>query len=86
MNYSDSYHVSLIMGGLDSLASILQIFATTFLSGPLVILLSQAAIPMSMIISRYSLKVQYNKFQYIGAVVVAGGIAIVLGPSMSGGK
>ena len=74
------------MGALDSLASILQIFATTFLSGPLVILLSQAAIPMSMIISRYLLKVQYNKFQYIGAVVVASGIAIVLGPSMSGGS
>merc|ERR1711871_571139 len=58
--------------------------ATTFLSGPLVILLSQAAIPMSMIISRYLLKVQYNKFQYIGAIVVAGGIAVVLGPSMTG--
>ena len=40
---------------------------------------------MSMVISRYLLKAQYNKFQYIGAGIVAGGIATVLGPSLADG-
>ena len=30
-----------IMGALDSLASIMQVFASTYLTGPLIILLSQ---------------------------------------------
>ena len=46
---------------------------------------SQAAIPISMIISKYLLKAEYNKFQYFGAVIVAGGIIVVLAPSLSGG-
>jgi drug/metabolite transporter (DMT)-like permease len=74
-----------IMGALDALAGIMQIFGATYLPGPLIILLLQAAIPVSMVISRYLLSAQYNKFQYAGALIVAGGIMIVLAPSLTGG-
>jgi len=74
-----------IMGTLDALAGIMQIFGATYLPGPLIILLLQAAIPVSMIISRYLVNAQYDRYQYGGAVIVAGGILIVLGPSLTGG-
>lgn len=74
-----------VMGALDALAGIMQIFGATYLPGPLIILLLQAAIPVSMAISRYLVNAQYNRYQYIGAVIVAGGILIVLAPSLSGG-
>lgn len=74
-----------IMGGLDSIASVMQIFPATYLPGPLIILMLQAAIPISMIISKLILKAQYTKFQYAGAIIVAGGILVVLGPQLSGG-
>ncbi len=74
-----------VMGFLDAVAGIMQVFAATYLPGPLLILLGQAAIPMSMVISKYLLKREYTRFQYIGAFIVALGIATVLIPSMSGG-
>lgn len=72
-----------VMGGLDSIAGIMQVFATTYLGGSLLILLSQAAIPISMSISRLLLQVKYNHFEYIGATIVTMGILIVLIPDMS---
>lgn len=75
----------LIMGVLDAIASIMQIFAATYLPGPLITLLLQAAIPISMIISKYLVKAQYDIFQYFGAVIVVCGIMTVLSPSISGG-
>lgn len=74
-----------IMGGLDALASIMQIFGSTYLPGPMIILLLQAAIPVSMIISKYLLSAQYNLYQYVGAAIVAAGIIVVLAPSLTGG-
>lgn len=74
-----------VMGALDALASIMQIFGATYLPGPLIILLLQAAIPVSMVISKYMLNAQYNTYQYIGAAIVAGGIMIVLAPNLTGG-
>lgn len=74
-----------IMGTLDAMAGIMQIFAATYLPGPLLILLGQAAIPVSMVISRYLLSARYNVFQYVGALIVAGGIITVLAPALSGG-
>lgn len=71
-----------VMGVLDGIAGIMQIFAATYLPGTLLILLSQAAIPVSMIITKALLKVEYKWEQYIGAFVVAAGIACVLGPKM----
>jgi drug/metabolite transporter (DMT)-like permease len=73
-----------IMGILDAIAGIMQVFSATYLDGALLILLSQAAIPISMIMSRIILKVTYKNYQYCGAVVVAGGIACVLGPHLTG--
>jgi hypothetical protein len=72
-----------IMGALDSVAGILQIFAATYLGGSLLILLSQAAIPVSMAISKFLLKTKYSRLQYFGAIVVTIGLLIVLGPSLN---
>jgi hypothetical protein len=74
-----------IMGALDAMAGIMQIFGSTYLPGPLIILLLQAAIPVSMVISKYLVNATYNRYQYIGALIVAGGILIVLVPSITGG-
>jgi hypothetical protein len=38
-----------------------------------------------MVISKYLINAQYNKFQYFGAVVVACGIVVVLAPTVTGG-
>jgi len=73
-----------VMGGLDAFAGIMQVFAATYLPGPLLILLGQAAIPMSMLISKYLLKREYTPFQYLGAFIVAAGIATVLVPTING--
>jgi hypothetical protein len=72
-----------IMGCLDSIAGIMQIFAVNFLPGALVILLSQSAIPISMVISRFLLKTAYGRHNYAGAVLVMCGIVIVLSPSFT---
>lgn len=70
-----------IMGCLDSTAGIMQTLAVDYLNnGGLVILLSQAAIPMSMAITKAFLKTKYKISQYIGAVIVTGGLFVVLGP------
>ncbi|KAF4034929.1 Chloroquine-resistance transporter-like protein [Phytophthora infestans] len=75
-----------VMGGLDSVAGILQVFAATYLGGSLIILLGQAAIPISMLISSLLLKAKYSKYQYVGAVVVTLGLLIVLGYGGSSGS
>jgi drug/metabolite transporter (DMT)-like permease len=74
-----------VMGGLDAVAGIMQVFAATYLPGPMIILLQQSAIPISMVISKYLINAQYNKYQYVGAVIVACGIVVVLAPTISGG-
>jgi drug/metabolite transporter (DMT)-like permease len=69
-----------IMGALDCLAMSMQIFASIYLPGSLLVLLPQAAIPMSMVFSRYLLHERYGVRQYLGAIVVLAGILIVLEP------
>jgi hypothetical protein len=71
-----------VMGALDSVAGILQVFAATYLGGSLLILLGQAAIPVSMVISKLLLNTKYSIYQYIGAVTVTVGLVIVLGPGV----
>lgn len=51
-----------IMGALDAMAGIMQIFGSTYLPGPLIILLLQAAIPVSMVISKYLVNASYNMY------------------------
>lgn len=71
-----------VMGILDSIAGIMQVFGATYLGGSLLILLGQAAIPISMVISKLLLKVEYSNCQYMGSFVVVLGILLVLGPSL----
>lgn len=72
--------IYVVMGALDCLASSMQVFASVYLPGPLIVLLPQAAIPLSMILSRYMLKERYSWIQYLGAAVVLAGIAVILEP------
>jgi drug/metabolite transporter (DMT)-like permease len=72
-----------IMGFLDCMASLMQVFASVYLPGPLLVLLPQAAIPISMILSGYLLGQKYRAFQYVGAVIVLSGIVVVLEPMIS---
>ena len=69
-----------VMGALDCLAGIMQTFASVYLPGPLLILLPQAAIPISMALSRRILHERYRCLQYVGAAVVMAGILVVLEP------
>lgn len=79
-------HISLprkpfaVMGFLDCLATSMQIFASVYLPGPLLVLLPQAVIPCSMVLSRSMLGAQYRWQQYVGAIVVLMGIGVVLEP------
>ena len=57
------------MGALDALAATMQVFATTFLPGALVVLLLQFAIPVSMALSRRMLGARYAADQGCGAVL-----------------
>jgi len=73
-----------IMGVLDGCAGLLFTFASVYLPGSLLLLLPQAAIPISMILSYYIKGERYNMHQYIGALVVIIGIVTVLEPLVSG--
>mmetsp|Transcript_800 Transcript_800/g.1266 ORF Transcript_800/g.1266 Transcript_800/m.1266 type:complete len:533 (-) Transcript_800:59-1657(-) len=72
-----------IMGGLDCIATTMQVFASIYLPGPLLILLPQAAIPISMAFSSRITGERFRLFQYVGAVVVVAGIFVVLEPLIS---
>jgi len=74
-----------IMGLLDALAGVMQIFAVNFITNAsILVLLSQAAIPVSMAISRAFLGATYTWNQYIGAVIVVCGIVVVMLPAIEG--
>lgn len=77
-----------VMGLLDAMAGILQVFAMTYLPGGQCNLLKQAATPVSMVLSRVLLKTTYARTQYCGAAVVGVGLATVLYPTLasSGGE
>ena len=72
-----------IMGALDCLATSMQVFASVYLPGPLIVLLPQAAIPLSLILTRSMLKERYSWLQYMGAAVVLAGIAVIMEPVMT---
>lgn len=71
-----------VMGAYDSLAGIMQTFAINYISNAsIIVLVQQSAIPISMVISRYALKSQYSRAQYLGAGIVLLGIVAVLIPN-----
>jgi drug/metabolite transporter (DMT)-like permease len=74
----------IIMGILDGCAGLLFTFASVYLPGSLLLLLPQAAIPISMILSYHIKGERYTMHQYIGAIVVIIGIVTVLEPLLSG--
>ncbi len=69
-----------IMGLLDCITCMLLTFASVYLPGSLLILLPQAAIPISMAFSKKIKGESYNCSQYFGAAVVILGIFVVLEP------
>lgn len=69
-----------IMGFYDCITGILLTFAAVYLPGSLLILLPQAAIPISMILSNKIKGEKYASYQIWGAVVVVLGILVVLEP------
>jgi hypothetical protein len=72
-----------VMGLYDSVAGIMQTFATNYImSSSTIVLVQQSAIPISMAISRVALKAEYTFYQYMGAGVVLCGIAVVLIPTL----
>eukprot|EP00946_MAST-07B_sp_MAST-7B-sp1_P005121 g5121.t1 len=70
-----------VMGILDGAAGLMQGFATNYITKrPMIILLQQAAIPSSMLISKLLLNAKYKLSQYLGAIIVFGGIIVVVIP------
>lgn len=56
----------------------MQSFSVNYIpNGALIILLTQSSIPISMFVSRILLKAKYEKHNYIGALVVIAGTALV---------
>jgi CRT-like, chloroquine-resistance transporter-like len=72
-----------VMGALDSLAMTLQTFAAVYLPGPLLILLPQAAIPVSLALTAVTSREGVTWPQWVGAATVLIGIWIVLEPVLS---
>jgi len=72
-----------IMAIFDTLSSTMAVFSSIYLPGPLLVLLPQASIPISMVLSKKFLKTTYSCWQYLGATVVIAGILVVLEPVMS---
>ncbi|CAM9824553.1 unnamed protein product [Ascophyllum nodosum] len=74
-----------IMGFLDSIAGIMGVFAVNYIdNAAMIVLLQQAAIPISMGISKMFLGAKYTIRQYIGASVVIAGIIVTLIPTLFG--
>ena len=72
-----------VMGILDCLGGLMTSFSAVYLPGPLLVLLRQAAIPVSMCFSVLFLKAKYCWWHYLGATTVVTGIVIVLEPLFS---
>jgi uncharacterized membrane protein len=77
---SMSHRPFLVMGALDCLATTLQFYAAVYLPGHLLVLLPQAAIPLSLVFSRWFLRKHFSWTQYLGALVVLSGVLLVLEP------
>ncbi len=74
-----------VMGFLDGTSSILGIFAVNYIvNAGSIVLLQQAAIPVSMCISKLFLGARYTRSQYAGAVIVMLGIMVTLQPMLWG--
>jgi drug/metabolite transporter (DMT)-like permease len=68
------------MGFLDALSAAMQVLATFYLPGTLLVILPQVAIPVSIVASQILLKEKFTIYQYGGAVTVVFGVVVVLLP------
>jgi hypothetical protein len=73
------------MALFDALTAIMLVMSSTYLPGALLILLPQAAIPISMICSKLWLKTTYRSCNYVGASIVVAGLLVVLWPLFTTG-
>lgn len=73
----------MVMGLLDAMAGAMQVLATVYLPGTLIVLLPQVAIPLSMLASRFILREKFTQYQYLGAAIVMVGIVVVLFPVLT---
>ena len=76
----------MIMGLLDAVAGSMQLLASIYLPGTLLLLLPQAAIPLSMLASRFILRERFTQYQYLGAIIVFAGIIVALLPVLTQSK
>ncbi|KAG7352052.1 CRT-like, chloroquine-resistance transporter-like protein [Nitzschia inconspicua] len=72
-----------IMGCLDAVGAAMQVLATVYLPGTLLVLIPQAAIPLSMLAGSAILREKYTQNQFLGASVVFCGILVVLYPILT---
>ena len=72
-------HKFAVMGALDCVASVMQLFAVNYITNAsMIVLLQQSSIPISMAISVVVLGARYVREQYVGAAIVCVGIACCL--------
>ena len=73
-----------VMGGLDCLSSVMLVLAVNYVpNASTLVLLQQAAIPISMVISALAFAgVRYDVYQILGATIVLLGIGVVLSPQL----
>src|SRR5262249_51747536 len=76
-----------IIGSLDAVITLVDSLVIAFLAnGSLYVLINNAAIPISMLVSKVLLRLQYRASQYFGALVVEGGVVLAVLPVfLSGG-
>lgn len=75
------------IGALDSVSGIMQTLSINFIqNGTLVVMVMQTAVPISMAVSKWFLGTKYRISQYVGCVIVAAGLAVVLIPTLMAAK
>lgn len=73
-----------MQGSLDFFGTLLYTLSSVHLSGPLLVLLPQSAVPISMVLSKLLLQKTYTKEHWFGAITVLLGIGIVVAEPMFG--
>lgn len=73
-----------LLGGLDTLSMIGHVIPGARLPGPICVLLAQASIPITLIISILLLHSHYKTQQYVASVVMLTGVLVAVLPSLHG--
>ena len=73
-----------VMGVFDALSGVLALFGGVYTSGNTQGLLNQAAVPITMVLSYAVLSQRYSRLQVLGALIIMGGVVVVLLPKFIG--